>query len=48
VIVYGLRAGWSIKEIMSQEDIKKSTVKRTLGQKLTIFRTTVRKECRRT
>ncbi len=33
MIVYGLRAGWSIKEIMSHEDIKKSTVKRTLGQK---------------
>ncbi len=44
VIVYGLRAEYSIKEIMSHEDIKKSTVKRTLGQKLTIFRTTVRKE----
>ncbi len=27
-----------------KEDIKKSTVKRTLGQKLTIFRTPVRKE----
>jgi hypothetical protein len=29
---------------MSHEDIKKDTVKRTLGQKLTIFRTSVRKE----
>ncbi len=44
MIVYGLRAGWSIKEIISHEDIKKSTVKRTLGQKLNIYRTTVRKE----
>ncbi len=44
MIVYGLRAAWSIKEIMSHEDIKKSTVKRTLGQKLNIYRTTVRKE----
>jgi hypothetical protein len=47
VIVYGLRAGWSIKEIMSLEDVKKSIVKRTLGQKLNIFRTTLRKGCRR-
>jgi hypothetical protein len=44
VIVYELRAGWSIGEIVSHETIKKSTVKRTLGQKLNIFRTTVRKE----
>jgi hypothetical protein len=38
VIVFGLRAGWSIKEMMSHEDIKKSTVydglKRKIGELL--------------
>jgi hypothetical protein len=34
VIVFGLRAGWTIKEIMSHEDIKKSTVKMVLNRKI--------------
>ncbi len=34
MIVLGLRAGWTIKEIMSHEDIKKSTVKLVLNRKI--------------
>ncbi len=34
MIVFGLRAGWAIKEIMSHEDIKKSTVKMVLNRKI--------------
>ncbi len=56
MIVFGLRAGWSIKEMMSHEDIKKSTVKDGLKRKIgELFATgesadvfmTIRKVCKR-
>jgi hypothetical protein len=34
VIVYGLRAGWTLKEIISHEDIKKNTFKAVLKRKI--------------
>jgi hypothetical protein len=34
VIVYGLRAGWTLEEIISHEDIKKNTFKAVLKRKI--------------
>ncbi len=34
MIVYGLRAGWTLKEIISHEDIKKNTFKAVLKRKI--------------
>ncbi len=34
MIVYGLRAGWTLKEIISHEDTKKNTFKAVLKRKI--------------